>query len=374
MINRIVPIDGLRGLAVILVILHHSFDPMYGFGPVWDKIFSVLSLGWVGVDLFFVISGFLITGILINTRENKGYFVNFYTRRALRIFPLYYAFCIFALIVVPKLPGSEPATFENIRNYQSWLWFYATNCLIAMKHAWVFSANNFELNHLWSLCVEEHFYLIWPFIVWRLSLTRLKIVCLSAIVIILIGRTAYLLYSHDYITAYILTPCRIDALLIGSFCAVLARQMTQEKFKVFAQAAFAVTLVLMAFSLRLCNWQLSLTFAPSIGLSLSPLFFAAVLSFVVTHNHVWISKTILGSGILPFFGKYSYALYLFHFPLLKFLAALGTARFLIELMHSRLAGLLAFNCVVASIALLFAIISWHFFEKHFLKLKHHFGN
>ena len=87
---RIAPIDGLRGLAILLVVLHHSFDPVYGYGRVLDGFFSVLSLGWVGVDLFFAISGFLITGILIETKQSAQYFLNFYARRFLRIFPLYY--------------------------------------------------------------------------------------------------------------------------------------------------------------------------------------------------------------------------------------------------------------------------------------------
>ena len=84
--TRITPIDGLRGLAILLVILHHSFDPVYGYGRLLDGIFAGLSLGWVGVDLFFAISGFLITGILLETKQSAQYFLNFYARRFFILF------------------------------------------------------------------------------------------------------------------------------------------------------------------------------------------------------------------------------------------------------------------------------------------------
>ena len=127
-------LDGLRGLAILLVVVYHNF----GF-------IHYSSFGWLGVDLFFVLSGFLITEILLNTVGKKGFLRNFYARRALRIFPLYYLSLFVFLFLLPALnlfPGSE----YYVGN-QGWLWAYLQNWLFIFRE----NESTVTLHHLWSL-------------------------------------------------------------------------------------------------------------------------------------------------------------------------------------------------------------------------------
>jgi len=157
-------LDGLRGIAIILVMLHHFtyYRPTSGID---EQIVSVLIFFWTGVDLFFVLSGFLITGILLDTRGNERYFTSFYARRILRIFPLYYLILFLALVVLPKFPAVHTVLIGQDASVDlppQWpYWLYLTNFSIADRgwvHGWVDVA--------WSLAIEEQFYLIWPLVVW----------------------------------------------------------------------------------------------------------------------------------------------------------------------------------------------------------------
>ena len=154
-------LDGLRGIAIILVMLHHFtyYRPTSGIDAL---IGSVLFFGWTGVDLFFVLSGFLITGILLDTRGSERYFTSFYARRTLRIFPLYYLVLFLAFVVLPKFPAVHPVLAGQADVPPQWpYWLYLTNFSIADRgwvHGWVDVA--------WSLAIEEQFYLVWPLVIW----------------------------------------------------------------------------------------------------------------------------------------------------------------------------------------------------------------
>ena len=117
--------------------------------------------GSYGVDLFFILSGFLITGILFDARNEPNYFRNFYMRRVLRIFPLYYGVLALVFLVAPLIPIFQGKTLDYLLDRQAWAWLYGVNIYIAIQGDWAFS----YLEHLWSLCVEEHFYFVWPLVV-----------------------------------------------------------------------------------------------------------------------------------------------------------------------------------------------------------------
>src|SRR5918993_3694728 len=133
-------LDGLRGIAILLVMLHHFtfYRPISGIDA---RIGDVVFFGWIGVDLFFVLSGFLITGILLDTRDSKRYFTSFYARRTLRIFPLYYLVLFLAFVVLPQFPAVHLVLAGNDASPPQWpYWFYVTNFSIAdggWVHGWV---------------------------------------------------------------------------------------------------------------------------------------------------------------------------------------------------------------------------------------------
>jgi len=164
-------LDGIRGLAIVLVVICHFHDfylvemiPQARWETLWLQL---ADFTWVGVDLFFALSGFLITGILLRTRTQEGYFKNFYMRRFFRIFPLYYGFLFLYFKVAPHFvdlahtPGSG---YSSVLEHQVWYWTYIANFLMARSGQFLS-----EMSHFWSLSVEEHFYILWPLMIYLLG-------------------------------------------------------------------------------------------------------------------------------------------------------------------------------------------------------------
>ena len=163
-------LDGLRGLAIVLVLIRH-FMPWHPTKVLAEQLLNgFLAMGWVGVDIFFVLSGFLITGILVDAKQSSHYFRNFYCVLRLRIFPLYYAMVLLCTAILPALriwPEGRPA------GSSFWWWTYLSNIPAAfypeMKPGW--------LGVFWSLAVEQHFYLVWPVVIYMCSKKSATRVC-----------------------------------------------------------------------------------------------------------------------------------------------------------------------------------------------------
>src|SRR5262245_13745 len=173
--DRVPALDGLRGLAILPVMLTHfvSDGDLSPVSKVDEIVSATLTLGWVGVELFFVLSGFLITGILLDSRGAPHYFRNFYIRRTLRIFPLYYGFLALWLGVLPlfyKWPN-DVLKVVSIPVSPVWSWAYLTNIVQALHDDW--RAGPPYTTHFWSLAIEEQFYLVWPTVVFLFSRRRL---------------------------------------------------------------------------------------------------------------------------------------------------------------------------------------------------------
>src|SRR5262249_32690328 len=211
--NHIPGLDGVRGLAILVVLIHNVG---YFEEPTDSLAIKIIRLGigsgWIGVQLFFVLSGFLITGILLDTKLDAHYFRSFYVRRVLRIFPLYYLTLIVAFLALPHLMdlGDWP---EQARRYEIWHWSYLTN--------WFGSVPG--LSHFWSLAVEEQFYLIWPFVVFSLSTDRLMRTCGALVVTALLIRIVMVVGHAPVSWNYTFTITRWDALGCGAAIAVAMR-------------------------------------------------------------------------------------------------------------------------------------------------------
>src|SRR5271163_4752017 len=153
--QRLRQLDAVRGFAVLVVFVHNiDIYPSLHLGLIATN-------GWMGVDLFFVLSGFLITGILLDTKKSNGYFSNFYARRCLRIWPLYYSVILFMFLIVPLLRPSERQDIFGPRSSPWWAYLlFLQNFLVSVP-----TKATGLLGVTWSLAVEEHFYLVWPLIV-----------------------------------------------------------------------------------------------------------------------------------------------------------------------------------------------------------------
>jgi peptidoglycan/LPS O-acetylase OafA/YrhL len=216
--SHIPALDGLRGVAVLLVVQYHI--TIYGgFQPasLLERVVYVTSrAGWSGVDLFFVLSGFLITRILYASKGSEYFFRHFYIRRALRIFPLYYAtLAVFFLAGPLVFPADE--SFQRLQSVQAWYWAYLVNVDIAFNgwHPFV------SIGHFWTLAVEEQFYVVWPFAVYLLDRRHLVRVCAAAIGVAFLVRIG-LAWDGQNLAPSVLTPARMDTLALGSLLALLA--------------------------------------------------------------------------------------------------------------------------------------------------------
>jgi peptidoglycan/LPS O-acetylase OafA/YrhL len=212
-------LDGLRGIAILLVLVHHATLP--GAEDSHPIASEVLHLGFVGVDLFFVLSGFLITGILLAARGGEGYYRSFYGRRLLRIAPAYYLFLAVIYLVLPALTDNPsftpPAEYRADGGVHA---IYGSNILFAVSG----DARWRPACHLWSLSIEEQFYLVWPFLIAALSPRALERLCIGLIAAAFAWRLAFTLAHAPHWTVYAATPGRWDGLALGALIALWWRR------------------------------------------------------------------------------------------------------------------------------------------------------
>src|SRR5580700_619224 len=209
--QKVPQLDALRGLAILLVIFHNASEKFPAL-----HLQGLFANGWMGVDLFFVLSGFLITGILLDTKLSEGYLKNFYARRCLRIWPLYYSVIFFMFVVLPFLSRSEGhIIFEKSSPWWAYPLFLQ-NFLISP----ISTAAAGALGVTWSLAIEEQFYLVWPWIVKFCSYAQLRrigiaVICLSPVLRFYLARHHIDLYTNVF--------CRLDGLMAGAFLAFVVR-------------------------------------------------------------------------------------------------------------------------------------------------------
>jgi peptidoglycan/LPS O-acetylase OafA/YrhL len=368
-VGHLPALDGIRGGAILLVLLFHFGQYGHGLPPptvLVDKIFyKACQAGWVGVDLFFVLSGFLITGVLYDSKGTFHYFRNFYARRCLRIFPLYYASLMLFVITLPRLfPAHHD--LQSLRHGGFWYWTYLSNVWIAYKGWDPFGV----LDHFWSLAIEEQFYLVWPVVVLIFKRRTLLWVCATFIGGALLMRTGLRLSGFE-IAAYVLTPARMDALGVGALLALLARgpnglsRVARLAWPVASSAGLALMAILF--------WRQGFSYydvvVGTIGHTLLACFFGSMLLIALVSSPSSAVGKLLESPALVFFGDYSYALYVFHCPLVFFRPSFLSFASVPKPFGSQLLAHVLYLVLAILVSVLLALLSWHSCEKQFLKLK-----
>lgn len=240
--QRLAPLDGLRGIAILLVLLFHFFslDPAKA-STVVVVADRYLRLGWAGVNLFFVLSGFLITGILLDSKAGPHYFRNFYARRVLRIFPLYYGYLFAALTLGRVFSYYGSATLRLEALHQVWLWTYTSNLFEALRRQ-----DLQFFRHFWSLAVEEQFYLFWPLVVFLLPRRALAWFSVGGVLTGVSARIFLKLASGDGFAGLqlFMTPCHVDALSLGALAAIALR--TERAWRLAVKGARVAFPLLLA--------------------------------------------------------------------------------------------------------------------------------
>ena len=359
-------LDGVRGLAILLILIYHFTLGMSGRDIASRLLAKGTSAGWCGVDLFFVLSGFLITSILVDAKDRPRRFRNFYARRALRIFPLYYGTLAAVFALLPWL-NAWVGGFAGVEEAGIWLALYGTNVLAALRGEW------FPLSHFWSLAVEEHYYMFWPAVVFWCGRKTAMRIC-AAMVVLALAVRAWLVSQNLVLAAYCLTVCRIDALAVGSFLALAARGPggVRGLVPLAGKISLTGTIALLA----LIGWRsgLSLTdpVVQTVGYVLLDLVFAGSLALVLGLPPSSLTAVFLNAPLLRWFGRYSYGLYVYNSIFILVAEGLSLLPRLVDWTGSPTAGRLLYFILAASCTLATSWLSWHLFEKQFLKLKRHF--
>ena len=369
--ERVRELDGVRGISIIVVVAFHLLKRADYFtsNETLHFITRLSSIGWVGVDIFFVLSGFLITSILLRTKHEKNYFKNFYVRRSLRIFPLYFVFIAVILLLLPKL---DPDFTPEIPHALPFLLLYQQNWLMLISKIPLTT----YLAVTWSLAIEEQFYLIWPAVVYFIKKETLIKLSIGVILFSILARLLGVLFWDDMSQVstffYYNTFTRFEQLVFGGLLAVaFTEPLWIQRLKNISIPSFWVAFV--AF-LALCftayphmvplDENIWLVFG---GYTLAAVFSAALVTILMTHPETSMFRRLFQNKLLIFFGKYSYSIYLLHVPVILILLDM--------LWRTQLRGwamYLAYIVLTYAITVVGALITWNLLEKHMLNLKKYF--
>jgi peptidoglycan/LPS O-acetylase OafA/YrhL len=286
--KRIPELDAIRGLAVLMVLVHNT-----GRYPQLHLGFIARN-GWMGVDLFFVLSGFLITNVLLQARSERGYFKNFYVRRCLRIWPLYYSVLFLMFVIIPILRPSAGKEIFQTRSMPWWSYLiFLQNFLVP-----VITKAAGALAVTWSLAVEEQFYLLWPFIVYFCSESQLRKI---AVAIVLASPLLRFYLVQHHVDIYSNTCCRLDGLMAGAFLALMLRSnpICPDKYVNRAWIALCISAPLALVTAGRAQW---------IVFSFTSLASVSFVYLALYSQQKWL-RIALRNRFLVYTGTISYGIY-----------------------------------------------------------------
>jgi peptidoglycan/LPS O-acetylase OafA/YrhL len=359
-------LDGVRGLAILLVMFSH-FIVVGGHLHDSHPFDRLLLSGFLGVDLFFVLSGFLITGILVEAKKKSHYFRTFYIRRALRIFPLYYSLLAVAFLSVPLLsPQDAPKLTGSDSPW--WYWLYASNIGMAFKGGWLNSPTWIDLGHFWSLAVEEQFYMVWPFVVFCLKPKWLYRLC----ILLVLSSPIVAGILHETIgplPTYVSTLSRTGLLAAGGWLALVWRDPDKKPrwLRLAVPVACISGLLLLLERTFLTDPRFAM-WEPSLALICG----TACVALASKTTGFSFFRRFFESDILRWLGKYSYGIYVYHHALKTVWMHFIWERIAVPMVGPGWAGTIVYFVIATIASLSLAWLSWHFFEARVLSLKRHF--
>jgi peptidoglycan/LPS O-acetylase OafA/YrhL len=369
--SRLPELDGLRGLAILLVVIwHYAAQPANPTpGTLMAFLVQPFKIAWSGVDLFFVLSGFLIGGVLLDNKTSPRYFKTFYIRRICRIFPLYY-FWIGLYLLIPIILdhfqlGAQPTFFHEERPTWPYL-FFVQNIAMAKDHYW----GPVWVSPTWSLAIEEQFYIVLPLMIRFLPVRFLPWVLGGLILLAVVLRHAlYVGFENPGFYGYLLLPCRADALLLGVLCAWALRQDEIRSILTRSRRPLVWIGVLLAIGVMALAYGSPQVFSPVMnvyGFTWVALFYA-VLLLVVVLNPDGVAAAIFRYTPLRRLGMIAYGVYLIHEVMLK--VTFDLSRHLSQPFYYA-AGQARLSLISLVATLLVAQLLWVSFEKRVIDYGH----
>ena len=357
-LNYIPGLDGIRAIAVMAVILMHYTSP---FTPVlndagwgWRAYVAVANLGWVGVDLFFVLSGYLIANMLINNPIHSwDSYLTFVNRRLWRLIPAYLAcLLIFSLIALMLVPNSK------VLNNSLSLWTMTSNFQSAFIHRTALMDGHFNLVHFWSLAVEWHFYLLLPMLLWVF-----RFVSLTAVILIGMAVATRYLFQQLHLSdnaIYSFTLCRIDALAMGSLLATVTPKIA-EKYAYFSLVVGAMLFITIMYFIGQASIPYKkLPWMQLYGYTLIAFSVAMMMVGVIKASTHSLLVRLLEHPLMLMTGRASYSLYIWHLVFFPFIANLA-----LDMYEKSLKAFFAAFLMAALLATIATVLSYRFVESKF---------
>jgi len=368
--GRIPELDGIRGIAIGMVLIYHYFLRLPTTPGSWVAHLKATGhLTWSGVDLFFVLSGFLIGGILLDARDSSNYFRVFYTRRFLRIIPIYVAVLAltFGLSCLVRWGVAEKLAF--LRDQQlPWIAY-----LLFVQNFWMSVTNTFGgwgLGQTWSLAVEEQFYLTLPAVIRFARQGTLVIFLAAGVVAAPVLRTlAYALWPTHVHTWVVMMPCRADALLLGVLGAMALRDPGWRAALEKNRRALVGILGVLAMGCAVLSVRYALTENPvmlSVGFTWLAVFYLCILLYALVNRGSRLSW-VLRWRWLGWLGTIAYGVYLLHEPVRYVLFGL-----MLSGPHPEASVWRQFLVTVLALVITLVVCraSWEYFEKPLVQLGH----
>ncbi len=340
-------VDGLRGVTALMIVAGHFFSLKGSLNSA--VLQSVFDFFGTGVSLFFLLSGFFITRILLKSLGSESYFKNFYVRRALRIFPLYY-FALAAYYIIPMF-FDIGFQYSTLFSKQAYYYFFLQN--LAITFSWGASGPH----HFWSLAVQEHFYLFWPAIIYFFyGATGRKLIYASAFLLFLPLLVRYFMLLRGYsINHFTLT--RLDQLVWGGLLAILERNkvLTKKNLKYFVACIITGFALIILIYIKLSPFYIELFKHDVLGI-----LYSGVIGYCVINENSGVITKIIKQKPLKYLGKISLGIYVWHV-------------LIIFLMRGHITGYSIFNfLILVGLTTLLASMSYYWLEKPFLQLKKRF--
>lgn len=362
-------LDGVRAYAVLLVCLVHFFQVdesgLYEANRLLGTLlFKVSQLGLRGVELFFILSGFLITGILLETKKSARYFTTFYARRFLRIFPLYYFVLFISFLVLPHLMQIDTAGREVIGK-QAWLWTYTSNLSgFFGQGGWDASLNFPSFGHFWSLCVEEHFYILWPLLIYVTSEKLLPRI-MWGIVFFSAASVLFVYFNRDLIPILKWSTFRCAGVLsLGGLISFYWKrpEIFNNLLRTAKRFVWPAGLIFLIVNFIQRKYEIHdvATYFTSVT------FFALLLIVSLGKNN--LTNKLFNHKPLYFIGKISYGIYVYHGMLRPFFVNYIYGG-LNSLIPNGILATLIYTIICTAISITIAWLSWNLIEGPILKLK-----